>query len=66
MMWDGAAGIASVVRQGGMTIVQHETGCGHFDMPAAALDLGGADVALTPPQIARALQVLAGETRAAA
>jgi two-component system chemotaxis response regulator CheB len=37
MMWDGAAGIAAVVRAGGITIAQDEKSAGFFDMPAAAL-----------------------------
>jgi two-component system chemotaxis response regulator CheB len=40
VMWDGAKGIASVAAQGGITIVQDEVTSDHFDMPAAAFDLG--------------------------
>lgn len=60
MMWDGARGIADVASAGGVTIVQDEESCPFFDMPAAALDLGRADVAMSPRDIARALCVLAG------
>ena len=45
----------------------HESTAGyapdHFDMRAAALDLGGADVCMSPTQIARALQVFAERAR---
>jgi two-component system chemotaxis response regulator CheB len=57
-MWDGAEGIAAVARAGGITIAQDEASSDHFDMPAAALDLGGADVMMSPLKIAQALQVL--------
>lgn len=59
MMWDGAGGMGAVAATGGITIAQNEKSCGHFDMPAAALDLGHADVEMNPQQIARALQLLA-------
>jgi two-component system chemotaxis response regulator CheB len=58
-MWDGAKGIAAVAKGGGITIVQDEASSSCFDMPAAALDLGGADAFMNPPAIARALRVLA-------
>jgi len=58
-MWDGAKGVAAVAKAGGITIVQDEASAGHFDMPAAALDIGRADVMMSPQKIAQALQVLA-------
>lgn len=58
-MWDGAAGIAAVARCGGITIVQDEASSRFFDMPGAALDLGRADIVLSPDRIARALRLLA-------
>ena len=58
-LWDGAKGIAAVREAGGITIVQDEATSDHFDMPAAALDLGRADVMMSPQKIAQALQVLA-------
>jgi two-component system chemotaxis response regulator CheB len=60
MMWDGAGGMSAVAASGGVTIAQNEASSGYFDMPAAALDLGHADVEMNPQQIARALHVLAG------
>lgn len=59
VMWDGAAGIAAVAERGGITVTQDEATSDHFDMPAAALDLGRADVVMPPRKIAQALQVLA-------
>ena len=58
-MWDGAKGVAAVVKAGGITIVQDEATSGHFDMPAAALDVGRADLMMSPRKMALALQVLA-------
>lgn len=58
-MWDGAAGMAAIARKGGITIVQDEASSRFSEMPAAALDLGRADVFLTPLRIAGALRVLA-------
>jgi two-component system chemotaxis response regulator CheB len=58
MMWDGAKGIAAVAKAGGITIAQDEHSCGHFEMPAAALDIGHADMVMSPRDIARALQLL--------
>lgn len=58
-MWDGAKGMAAVAQAGGITIVQDEITSDHFDMPAAALDLGRADVMMSPHKIAQALQILA-------
>lgn len=58
MLWDGAKGISAVAKQGGITIAQDEATSACFDMPAAALDVGGADVVMSPRDIARALAVL--------
>jgi two-component system, chemotaxis family, protein-glutamate methylesterase/glutaminase len=57
-LWDGAKGIGAVGQAGGITIVQDEATSDHFDMPAAALDLGRADVMMSPRKIAQAIQVL--------
>jgi two-component system, chemotaxis family, protein-glutamate methylesterase/glutaminase len=62
-MWDGAKGIDAVARRGGITIVQDEMTSSHFDMPAAALDLGRADVVMNPLRIAEALCVLTDPAR---
>lgn len=58
MMWDGAKGIAVVARRGGITIVQDEASASHFEMPSAALDLGRADIVMSPRRIAEVLRVL--------
>jgi chemotaxis response regulator CheB len=47
---------------GGITIAPNEAASDHFDMPAAALDLGGADVMMSPQKIAQALHQLAEST----
>jgi two-component system chemotaxis response regulator CheB len=57
-MWDGAKGMAAVAKAGGITIVQDEATSDHFDMPAAALNLGPADV-MSPRRMAQALRLLA-------
>jgi two-component system chemotaxis response regulator CheB len=57
-MWDGAKGIAAVAERGGITIAQDEASSDWFDMPAAALDLGHADIMMAPPKIAEALLLL--------
>ncbi len=59
VLTDGAAGIAAVCAAGGITMAQDEASAGHFDMPAAAIDLGRADIVFSPRKIAEALQVLA-------
>lgn len=58
VLYDGAQGMARIAEAGGVTITQDEGSASHFDMPAAALDLGRADVAMNPAQIAQALRVL--------
>jgi len=59
MMWDGAKGIAAVAKGGGVTIVQDEASSRYFEMPTAALDLGHADLMMSPARIATALDLLA-------
>jgi len=57
-MWDGAKGIAAIASQGGITIAQDEETSDHFDMPASAIDLGRADLIMSPTKMAKALQAL--------
>ncbi|WP_217995443.1 chemotaxis protein CheB [Sphingomonas changbaiensis] len=59
-LWDGTRGIAAIREAGGVTIAQDEQSSDHFEMPAGAIDIGGADIVLPPAKIAEALQVLAG------
>jgi two-component system, chemotaxis family, protein-glutamate methylesterase/glutaminase len=59
MMRDGAKGIGLIGQYGGITIAQDEITSEHFDMPAAAIDLGHADVIMHPLKIAAALLALA-------
>ena len=58
-MRDGAKGIACVAAQGGITIVQDEATSDQFDLPAAAFDLGQADLMMNPQKIAGTLLLLA-------
>ncbi len=58
-LWDGAKGTAAIARQGGITIAQDERSCSHFDMPAASIDFGRADIVMAPDRIAEALLTLA-------
>ena len=65
MMWDGAAGIADVARAGGLTIAQDEPSSRYFDMPAAAIDVGRADLVMSPREIAETLRLIAEPARPA-
>jgi two-component system chemotaxis response regulator CheB len=56
---DGSRGIQSVRRYGGATMSQSIGSAHHPDMPLAAVDVGHADLKLTPARIAYALQILA-------
>jgi len=58
-LYDGMRGTAAIRRAGGLTIAQSEKSCDHFEMPAAAIDWGGADIVLPPAKIAEALIVAA-------
>jgi two-component system chemotaxis response regulator CheB len=55
---DGAVGSLAIARAGGTVIVQTAGSCGFSDMPVAALRVGATDVALSPEEIAGALQQL--------
>lgn len=59
MRLDGAQGIAAIGRHGGMTIAQDEATAEAFEMPAAAIDLGRADLVLAPLKAAVLLRTLA-------
>ena len=58
-MWDGATGIASIAKAGGITIAQDAGTSIQFDMPAAAIDIGRADLILPLNKIGGALEFLA-------
>ncbi len=58
---DGARGIEAVRVRGGATIAQDEATSEAFDMPCAAVEIGGADLVLPLDRMAFALDVLAGE-----
>ena len=53
---DGAAGLLEMRRNGATTVVQDEETCVVFGMPREALDLGAADAALPPKEIAELIR----------
>ena len=55
---DGAAGLLSMRRAGGMTLAQDEASCVVFGMPRAAIDLGAAQQVMAPPALRRHLLAL--------
>src|SRR5262249_11761941 len=55
MMDDGARGLAVVRANGGVTMAQSEATSIYFDMPRAAIDLGGSQIRFSPHKIAEAL-----------
>ena len=58
---DGADGCRAIVDAGGHTIVEDESTCAVFGMPAAAIEAGGADEVLPRGQIApRILNLISG------
>jgi chemotaxis response regulator CheB len=59
MLDDGAHGIAAVRIVGGVTMAQNELTSMHFDMPRAAIDLGGSEITFSPAKIDEALCALA-------
>lgn len=59
---DGATGCKKIVDSGGYTIVEHQSTCAVFGMPAAAIEEGGASEILRRPEIAkRILQLVGGQ-----
>jgi len=56
MLSDGARGLASISRRGGIAMTQTVASARHGDMPIAAADFGGADIILPPAKLAQALQ----------
>lgn len=61
---DGAAGLLAMRRAGAYTLVQDEASCAVFGMPAAALDVGAADLSGPPDKLA--VMVLAAARRRSA
>jgi two-component system chemotaxis response regulator CheB len=52
---DGARGAGAVRRSGGLAIAQDQESSAVFGMPKAAIDSGGADLVLSPAEIATCL-----------
>jgi len=59
MMPAGIRGLREVRARGGITMAQNSASSIYFDMPHAVVDLGKADIVLTPSRLAGALQVIA-------
>lgn len=58
---DGASGLLALKNAGAVTAVQDEASCAVFGMPKQALELGAAEVALSPEDLARYVALVAGE-----
>lgn len=57
---DGADGCKDIVDKGGYTIVEDESTCAVFGMPAAAIEVGGANAVLPRNEIAAKILKLVG------
>jgi chemotaxis response regulator CheB len=59
MMAVGIDGMRAIRRAGGVTMAQSEASSAHFEMPCSAIDLGKADIILSPGRLAEVLIILA-------
>ena len=59
----GIAGLRTISACGGYIMAQDRSSSGWFDMPAAAIDFGKADIVLPPQRLAMALNIIAGSWR---
>jgi two-component system chemotaxis response regulator CheB len=59
LLADGARGTAAVKECGGLTMAQDKESSKFFDMPSAAIDLGKAELVLSPRRLALALSMVA-------
>ncbi|HZQ49182.1 MAG TPA: chemotaxis protein CheB [Candidatus Dormibacteraeota bacterium] len=57
---DGAIGLGRLREMGGRTMAQSETSCIVFGMPGAAVEMGAAELVLSPAALARELITLSG------
>lgn len=63
MLSAGVSGLRAVKACGGFTMAQDRMSSGFFDMPAAAIDFGKADIVLPPERIALAMNIIAESWR---
>jgi chemotaxis response regulator CheB len=59
MIASGIDGMRAIRRAGGITMAQSEASAIHFAMPCGAIDLGKADIILSPARLAEVLIILA-------
>jgi two-component system chemotaxis response regulator CheB len=57
----GIAGIRAILACGGIVLAQNEISSSHFEMPVGAIDLGKAELVLSPTRMAEVLLMLADE-----
>ena len=59
MLAAGIAGTRAIRHEGGIMMAQNRTSSRYFNMPIGAIDLGKADLVLSPTRMAEALLLLA-------
>ena len=59
MLPAGVGGLRAIKARGGFTMAQDRVSSGSFEMPAAAIDLGKAEIVLPPERLALVLTIIA-------
>jgi chemotaxis response regulator CheB len=59
MLPAGVDGMRAIKACGGFTMAQDRISSDYFDMPAAAIDFGKAELVMSPPRMASALGIIA-------
>lgn len=59
MLPAGVSGLRAINANGGFIMAQNEISSGCFEMPAAAIDLGKAEIVLPPERLALVLTIIA-------
>lgn len=64
---NGARGVAAIKARGGVVLVQNQSTCDYFEMPAAAIQTGAVDFVLPVDEIANAIALVCarGESHSA-